>query len=335
MTPADRFFDQPPEMSVLGPLGSFRVFGTLGNDFATENQYYSWTDNLAWVHGSHKTRAGGFFLTQTNWRDDPGAARGKGISLFQTFSDFLLGLSADGNLSPSGRSNIQSVQASEGVGPRGQVQYHYRSYQGAGYVQDDFKWRRASRSTWGCVGSTWGPALDTTGAIGNACPCPARARRPSRRPRARSPGKHGGRQLRSRLINPYTGQPFGPPPAGARCDRARVSTRTAPRSIPSPRASAWRGSPSGRRTIPVRGGYGWFYQTIPDLAPARPGCGVPRAMAGIALSLITERRDVVAAAAGVAIAVIGAVIVAPSGGHRPRRRPRPAGRAGSRPRAWS
>ena len=46
MTPADRFFDQPPEMNVLGPLGSFRVFGTLGNDFATENKYYSWTDNL-------------------------------------------------------------------------------------------------------------------------------------------------------------------------------------------------------------------------------------------------------------------------------------------------
>ena len=62
MTPADRFFDQPPEMNVLGPLGSFRVFGTPGNDFATENKYYSWTDNLSWVHGSHRTRAGGFFL---------------------------------------------------------------------------------------------------------------------------------------------------------------------------------------------------------------------------------------------------------------------------------
>ena len=42
MTPADRLFDQPPEMNVLGPLGSFRVFGTLGNDFATANKYYSW-----------------------------------------------------------------------------------------------------------------------------------------------------------------------------------------------------------------------------------------------------------------------------------------------------
>src|SRR5262249_16881223 len=28
MTPADPLFDQPPETNVLGPLGSFRVFGT-------------------------------------------------------------------------------------------------------------------------------------------------------------------------------------------------------------------------------------------------------------------------------------------------------------------
>src|ERR1035437_7535726 len=210
MTPADRFFDQPPEMSVLGPLGSFRVFGTLGNDFATENQYYSWTDNLAWVHGSHKTRAGGFFLTQNNWRDDPGAARGK-IS-FQTFSDFLLGLSADGNLSPSGRSNIQSVQASEGVAPRGQVQYHYRSYYGAAFLQNDFKVSSRLTLNFGLRWEYVGPALDTTGAIGNAWPDLLR--------QAAIPptvgtllGNTVAANYDARLVNPYTGQPFGPPPA--------------------------------------------------------------------------------------------------------------------------
>ena len=143
MTPADRFFDQPPEMTILGPLGSFRLFGTLGNDFATENKYYSWSDNLAWMHGNHRTRAGGFFLMQNNGRDDPGVARGRLV--FQTFNDFLLGLSADGNLSPSGRSNIQSVQASEGVGPRGEVQYHYRSYYGAAFLQNDYKDQSATQ----------------------------------------------------------------------------------------------------------------------------------------------------------------------------------------------
>src|SRR5438067_6541948 len=137
LTPADPLFDQPPETTVLGPLGSFRVFGNFGNDFGTESRYYSWSDNLSWVHGRHKLRTGGFFLTQSNWRDDTGRARGN--MLFQTFSDFLVGLSAAENLSPAGRSNIQSIQASEGVGPRGQVQYQYRSYYGAAFVQDDYK----------------------------------------------------------------------------------------------------------------------------------------------------------------------------------------------------
>jgi hypothetical protein len=83
MTPADRFFDQPPEINVLGPLGSFRVFGNIGNDFLTKNKYYSWADNLSYAHGRQTLRAGAIALTQTNWRSDDGAARGK--LYFQTF----------------------------------------------------------------------------------------------------------------------------------------------------------------------------------------------------------------------------------------------------------
>jgi hypothetical protein len=259
MTPADRFFDQPPETSVLGPLGSFRVFGTLGNDFATENQYYSWTDNLAWVHGSHKTRAGGFFLTQTNWRDDPGAARGK-LS-FQTFSDFLLGLAADGNLSPSGRSNIQSVQASEGVAPRGQVQYHYRSYYGAAFLQNDFKVSSRLTLNFGLRWEYVGPALDTTGAIGNAWPDLLR--------QAAIPptvgtllGNTVAANYDARLVNPYTGQPFGPPPASVFVRSTNSFYRnSAPLDTFAPRFGfAWQPLGAGGR-LSVRGGYGLFYQT--------------------------------------------------------------------------
>ena len=92
MTAADPFFPKPPEITVLGPLGSFRLFGTPGNDFGTANKYYSWSDTLSWVHGRQTLRSGGFFLTQANWREDAGIARGR--LYFQTFSDLLVGLSA-------------------------------------------------------------------------------------------------------------------------------------------------------------------------------------------------------------------------------------------------
>ena len=96
-----------------------------------------------------------------------------------------MGLSAANNLSPSGRSNIQTIQASEGVGPRGEVQYHYRSYYGAAFVQDDYK--VSSRLTLN-LGLRWeyvGPALDTTGTIGNVWPALLRADGRFRRLRAR------------------------------------------------------------------------------------------------------------------------------------------------------
>jgi hypothetical protein len=259
MTPADRFFDQPPEISVLGPLGSFRLFGTPGNDFATVNKYYSWTDNLAWTHGRHRTRAGGFFLTQNNERDDPGVARGRLV--FQTFNDFLLGLSADGNRSPYGRSNIQSVQASEGVGPGGEVQYHYRTYYGAAFVQNDFK--VSSRLTLN-LGLRWeyvGPAFDTAGAIGNAWP---ELLRQAAIPPATGTlaGNTVAANYDARMVNPYTGQSFGAPPAGVVMRSTSSQYRNgAPLDTVAPRFGfSWQPLGTGGR-LAVRGGYGLFYQT--------------------------------------------------------------------------
>lgn len=258
MTPADRLFPEPPEMTILGPLGSFRLFGTPGNDFATANKYYSASDTLSWVRGHHTLRFGAFFITQANWRDDEGTARGR--LYFQTFSDFLLGLSAAGNLSPLGRSNIQSIQASMAAGPLGELQYHYRSYYAAPFVQDDFKVN--SRLTLN-LGLRWeyvGPALDTAGTIGNVWPSLLQ-----QAPVPPASGTFIGNTVAANynpaLINPYTGQPFGPPPAGVlvRSTKSFYQNST-PLDTFAPRFGlAWQ--PFGSDRLAVRGGYGWFYQT--------------------------------------------------------------------------
>jgi hypothetical protein len=268
MTPADPLFDQPPETNVLGPLGSFRVFGNFGNDFATENRYYSWSDNFSWVHGRHKLRAGGFFLTQSNWRDDTGRARGN--MLFQTFSDFLLGLSAAENLSPAGRSNIQSIQASEGVGPRGQVQSRYASYSGAAFLQDDLKVSARLNLNLGMRWERIAPSQDPGGLIGNVWPDLIRAV-----PIPPASGTLAGNTVASNynpnLINPYTGRPFGPPPAGVvvRSNKSFYQNG-APLASFAPRVGlAWH--PFGAKgRISVRGGFGVFYQA-PTYSANAPG----------------------------------------------------------------
>ncbi len=258
MAPADRFFDQPPETTVLGPLGSFRLFGTLGNDFAIRNHYLLAADNLSWMHGRHRIRTGAFFLSQSNWRDDLGAARGKLV--FQTFDDFLLGLSAAGNQSPYGRSNIQSIQANEGVGPKGEVQYDYRSVSGAAFFQDDLK--LTSRLTLN-LGLRWeylGPATDARGTIGNAWPS-LFLDAPVPPLSGTLAGNTVAANYDPKLVNPYTGQAFGPPPQGVLVRTTSSFYRNdAPLDTFAPRFGfSWQPL-GGSSPLSLRGGYGWFYQ---------------------------------------------------------------------------
>jgi hypothetical protein len=258
MTPADRFFAQPPEMTVIGPLGSFRLFGTPGNDFATANKYYSWSDTLSWVHGRQTMRAGTFFLIQDNWRDDNGTARGR--LYFQTFEDFLIGESAAANASPFGRSNIQTIQASEGSAPLGEVESHYRSYYAAPFFQDDLKVN--SRLTLN-LGLRWeyiGPADDTSGIIGNVLPSLLQ-QVPVPPASGTLVGNTVAANYNPKLINPYTGQAFGPVPAGVTVRPTKsFYQNSAPLDTFAPRFGlAWQ--PFGSDRLAVRGGYGWFYQT--------------------------------------------------------------------------
>jgi len=258
MVPGNRLFDQPPETTILGPLGSVRLFGNFGNDFANDNVYYNLTDNISWVHGKHRTRAGGVFFVQSNFRDDLGNSRGK--IYFQTFNDFLIGLPASDNLSPSGRSNVQSIQANEGPAALGQLQYKYRSYYQAFYLQDDYKLSTKLTLNLGLRWEYIGAASDSNGTIGNVWPSLL-----AQTPIPSAAGTYAGvtvpANYNPNTINPYTGKAFGPAPAGVfvRGTNSFYQNSTPGNTI-APRAGfAWQPFGSKGR-IAMRGGYGLFYQ---------------------------------------------------------------------------
>lgn len=261
MVAVDPLFPQPPEIVVLGPMGSFRLFGTGPNDNHFGTRTWTWADHLSTVRGRHRLRGGGTFLTQYNGRADTGGARGK--ITFQTFEDFLLGLSAAENGSPAGRSNIQSVQANEGVGPRGEVEYRYRRHYTALFVQDDVKLTPALTVNAGLRWEYIGPSLDEAGTIGNVSLAEL-----LRTPVPPASGTLAGNTVAANydpaLLNPYTGQPFGPPPPGVTVRRTKsFYDNGTPRDTVAPRAGfAWQPFGPGGRVV-VGGAYGWFFQAPP------------------------------------------------------------------------
>lgn len=255
----DPLFPHPPEITVLGPMGTFRLFGTNPNDNHFKTVTYTLADNVSWVRGKQRVRLGGFYLNQFNGRADTGGARGK--ITFQTFADFLLGMDAAGTQSPAGRSNIQTVQASEGVGEFGEVVYRYRRHYGSAYVQDDIK--LTSRLTLN-VGVRWeyiGPSYDTAGTLGNVS-----MELLQQTPIPPAGGTLVGNTLAANydasLVNPYTGKPFGAPPVGVLVRQTKsFYDNGTPRDAIAPRAGfAWQPF-GGTGRVMLGGGYGMFYQT--------------------------------------------------------------------------
>jgi carboxypeptidase family protein len=260
MTPATPLFPEPPDFTIRGSLGSFRV-GNIHNDYRSDTKTYSGADTLSWIHGRHAIRAGVFVF-----REDlqSFSSQSRGRITFQNFTDFLLGMSAAQNGSPQGFSNIQSIEANVGLGPRGEVVRTYRIDHGSAFVQDDTK--ITSRLTlnlglrWEYLPPSWGPDGD----LGNAWPSLLQLA-----PVPPASGTYLGTTVpanyNSNRINPYTGQPFGPPPAGVFIRPTKSFYENgAPLDSFAPRFGlAWQ--PGSKQTrVVVRGGYGWFYQLPSD-----------------------------------------------------------------------
>src|SRR5437016_5860507 len=260
MTPATPLFPEPPDFAIRGSLGGFRV-GNIHNDYRSATKTYSGGDTLSWVHGKHTIRTGVFIFRQDL---QSFSSQSRGRITFQNFTDFLLGMSAAQNGSPQGFSNIQSIEANVGLGPRGEVVRSYLIDHGSGFVQDDIK--ITSRLTinlgvrWEYLPPSWGPSGD----LGNAWPSLLQLA-----PIPPASGTYIGTTVPANYnpnqINPYTGQPFGPPPAGAFIRPTKsYYANGAPLDSFAPRFGlAWQ--PGSKQTrVVVRGGYGWFYQLPSD-----------------------------------------------------------------------
>ena len=152
-----------PQINFLAPitvLGQFDSGGATEPNFNLSNQY-QWADQISWTHGKHTIRTGGEFEhIQWPWVF-PGIS--KGWLLFQTFPDFLLGLSgcAPGSFAPTSLkipgtcndgnpggtngtplSNIIATVLAVRTPPSGIV-HGYRLNNANIFVQDDSKRLRA------------------------------------------------------------------------------------------------------------------------------------------------------------------------------------------------
>jgi carboxypeptidase family protein len=261
MAPANGLYPFLPDIIMRGPLGDFQA-GNVLSDFLNYSKSFSWADTLSWTHGRHTTRAGAFAFIEPLQSSNISLARGR--LAFQNFTDFLLGMSAAQNGSPEGLSNVQSIEANEGTGPTGNVILLLREDNVAAFVENDIKINGRLTLNFGLRWEYLPASFGRTADLGNAwtslletVPVPPAS------------GTYAGLTVppsyNPNQVNPYTGQPFGPPPPGVptRPNDGFYQNAT-PRDAFAPRFSfAWQ--PGSKQThVAVRGGFGWFYEPLSD-----------------------------------------------------------------------
>jgi TonB dependent receptor len=130
VTPASSTFGILPVISITSGGLSFGG-GTTDNEY-TPVESYEWSDQLSWTHGRHTLRFG--YDEQRNAMDVCSCGKTRGQLTFQTFSDFLLGMSAAEN--GTTLSNIYTSNANVQLFSNPNLG---RENNLSLYAQDDFK----------------------------------------------------------------------------------------------------------------------------------------------------------------------------------------------------
>lgn len=119
------FYDSLPSIYISGCC----QFGGAGNQTSLQN-IFQVTDSLSYVHGKHNLRFGGGIIRNY---DDVQNFRFQGTNLYPTWPDFLLGL----NGSQNGTHVFSNILVS--IDFLGLPDRAFRTWDGFGYVQDDWK----------------------------------------------------------------------------------------------------------------------------------------------------------------------------------------------------
>ena len=150
-----------PQMPTLTVTGLFSLAGTLNDGQFSVSQQLAPQEQISWIHGRHNFRAG--FNYEYEWAPFADPAITRGSLTFQSFPDFLLGLSAAQN--GSQYSNIFAATGRSGITDR-----DIRVHNNATYLTDDFKVSSRLTLNLGVRWEVFGQASDTHGYLVNFWP---------------------------------------------------------------------------------------------------------------------------------------------------------------------
>ena len=235
ITPGDPTF---PKMPTIAVNGLFSVGGNFNDDSDSTVNQFQYSDQIAWTHARHTVRAGFQFLRAQFNFNDPGPRRG--ILMFLSFPDFLLGLSAAQN-----GTQFSNVFLSEGIA--GSLSKAYRANNYASFVQDDFKMNPRLTLNFGLRWEINGGVSEDQGRFSSVFPSLAKASNDQV-----AAGTLAGWVVPSNFTLPI---PDGVTKLGGKT----LARNGAPLHNFGPRFGfAWQPLPNSQRLV-LRGGYGVFY----------------------------------------------------------------------------